>query len=174
MNEWRVIFATVVIFGAGVVSGGLLVNYADVSHLRAVPAAAASPGGFNTGLSTNTESPAATVRPAKPGVLPKPRQPEILSQQFMGRLQWELRLTQAQREEIGRILAESQNEMRQAVQGVRQLARQRIRQQLNEDQKRRFDDLFKLRHGVKKTTNVTNLPDGLPPEGEPTNAVPSV
>ena len=32
MNNWKVIFATVVIFGTGVITGGLLVNY--VQHLQ--------------------------------------------------------------------------------------------------------------------------------------------
>ena len=32
MNSWKVILATVVIFGAGVMTGGLLVNYVDHSH----------------------------------------------------------------------------------------------------------------------------------------------
>ena len=34
MNNWKVIFATVVIFGAGVITGGLLVNYVNYSHGR--------------------------------------------------------------------------------------------------------------------------------------------
>ena len=33
MNNWKVIFATAVIFGAGVITGGLLVNY--VQHCSA-------------------------------------------------------------------------------------------------------------------------------------------
>ena len=32
MNSWKVILATVVIFGTGVLTGGLLVNYVDHGH----------------------------------------------------------------------------------------------------------------------------------------------
>ena len=34
MNSWKVILAAVVIFGAGVLTGGLLVNYVEPSHPR--------------------------------------------------------------------------------------------------------------------------------------------
>ena len=37
MNNWKVIFATAVIFGAGVVTGGLLVNYVTYSHPKNNP-----------------------------------------------------------------------------------------------------------------------------------------
>ena len=41
MNNWKVILATVVIFGAGVFTGGLLVNYVDHPHPRNIH----TPGG---------------------------------------------------------------------------------------------------------------------------------
>ena len=36
MNSWKVILAAVVIFGAGVLTGGLLVDYVDHSPLQNV------------------------------------------------------------------------------------------------------------------------------------------
>ena len=38
MNSWKVILATLVIFGAGVVTGGLLVSYAVHTNLVMAPA----------------------------------------------------------------------------------------------------------------------------------------
>ncbi len=37
MNSWKVILATVVIFGAGVLTGGLLVNYVEREHRAQCP-----------------------------------------------------------------------------------------------------------------------------------------
>lgn len=45
MNSWKIILATVVIFGCGVVTGGLLVNYVERAH----PEIRRSPGRAMTG-----------------------------------------------------------------------------------------------------------------------------
>ena len=162
MNDWKIIVATVVIFGAGVISGGLLVNYADLSHLRVVaPAVPAPPNAIHA-------SSTVTLSPSKNGSLSKFKQPEILSKQFLDRLDMELHLSAVQRADIETIIKSSQDQMRQVVQGVRQNARQQIRDDLDESQKRRFDSLFKLHRDGRRPGQgadaavhagaITNLP----------------
>lgn len=168
MNEWKVIFATVIIFGAGVISGGLLVNYADLSHEKTLPPASLP-------IETTNETPAISANHLiKPVIGPKLRLPEILSKQFVDRLEVELQLTLGQRADIERIIADAQDDMRKAVQDVRQDARQKIREKLSPDQKKRFDELFKARHDFKKSANNTNAPFANPLTLPATNNVPAV
>ncbi len=141
MNYWKVILATVVIFGAGVFTGGLLVNFVDHSHPknfhRPVPAA------------TNSVAPATNLNLTKSA-----RLPEILSKPFVEQLSDELQLTPAQRAAIESIIAESQGQMRKAVQAVRQGAREKIREQLDPAQQKQFDELMK--RPLKRLQNTTN------------------
>ncbi len=154
MNEWKVIFATVIIFGAGVISGGLLVNYADLAHEKPLPLAPLPLESTNS-----TPSPSVPANHSNKTVTgSKLRLPEILSKQFVDRLEVELQLTLGQRADVEKIIADSQDDMRKAVQNVRQDARQKIREKLSPDQKQRFDDLFKARHDAKKPVSGTNAP----------------
>jgi hypothetical protein len=168
VNDWKIIFATVVIFGAGVISGGLLVDYVDVTHLKAVQPAPVVQDVGNVSPSVNSN------RVSKSSNTNKTRLPEILSKQFVDRLEKELQLTLGQRADIERIIADEQDEMRRAVQNVRQDARQKIREKLTDEQLKRFDDLFKQWHGGKKTGNGTNAPSVTPPAHISTNTVPEV
>ncbi len=161
MNDWKIIFATVVIFGAGVISGGLLVNYTDVAHLKA-----AQPPTPAVDV-TNNIAPADTNRVVR---TPNKRLPEILSRQFVDRLEKELQLTLDQRADIEKIIAQSQDEMRKSFQTIRQEARQSIREELTDEQKKRFDDLFKQNRGGKKPSNGTNAPVSPPPADPATNS----
>ncbi len=160
MNEWKVIFATVVIFGAGVISGGLLVNYADLSHLKVAQSATMQLDVSNSvsQISTNNSLKSAPA---------KPRMPEILTKQFVDRLEFELQLTLGQRADVEKIIADGQDEARKAFQNVRQDARQKIREKLTPAQKKQFDDLFKQSHPVKKTLLDTNVPAILPTTNSP-------
>jgi Spy/CpxP family protein refolding chaperone len=168
VNEWKVIFATVIIFGAGVISGGLLVNYADLSHERPIPPAALPLE------STNSAPAPAANHSNKTALGSKLRLPEILSKQFVDRLEAELQLTLGQRADIEKIIADSQDEMRKAVQDVRQDARLKIREKLSPEQRKRFDDLFKARHDFKKSGSGTNAPSANPLTLPATNGLPSV
>ncbi len=152
MNYWKVILATVVIFGAGVFTGGLLVNVVDHSHPKNPHhQAPAAPNPF--AAVTNV-------------TLPKPpRLPEILSKPFVEQLNDELQLTPAQRAAIENIIAENQAQMRKAVQAVRQGAREKIREQLDPAQQRQFDELMK--RSQKHPQNTTNTPPVL---AAPTNS----
>ncbi|HWY31466.1 MAG TPA: hypothetical protein VNX46_11955, partial [Candidatus Acidoferrum sp.] len=115
-----------------------------------------------------------TNRPPKTGNPVKARLPEILSKQFVDRLECDLQLTLGQRADIEKIIADEQDEMRKAVQNVRQDARQKIREKLTEGQRKHFDDLFKQWHGGKKAGNGTNATSLVPPPAVPTNNIPEV
>lgn len=127
MNNWKVIFATAVIFGAGVITGGLLVNYANNSRPKAVhkPAAEARA--------------AATNQVAHPPEPAKPRPPEILSKAFLQRLDDELRLAPDQHSAIQKIIGDGQNQMRKVIQD----SRLEIREVLTPEQRKQFDELMK-------------------------------
>ncbi len=157
MNSWKVILAAVVIFGTGVLTGGLLIHCA---HCK-------SPG--------NAEPPAAgaSVRPSAdnrgPGVkpeIPLPKLAERLSKDFVSRLDVALHLSPAQREVIAKIVADGQErnhalwtnvapEMRKVMQDVRQ----QIRAELTPEQLKQFEELMK-QHPPRRAPG-TNAPPGV-------------
>ena len=158
MNPWKLILATVVIFGAGIVMGGLLVNY--VIHSAPKPAHHAQ----------TVPSAATTNRPPADHVdLAKVRQPELLSQQFVQRLDDVLQLTPPQRDAIQKIICTGQ-EQNHAIwtncaaqsRQVMQEVRQQIRAQLNPDQLNQFEKLLKQAHPGARHPG-TNAAPMLPP-----------
>lgn len=152
MNNWKVIFATVVIFGAGVITGGLLVNYIQHSNKkpqRPKPAASAA------------VRMAVTNQPAETGKL---RPPEILSKQFLQQLDGALHLKAEQREAIQKIIGEGQNQIRKALQD----ARLEIREALTPEQREQFDELVK--RPFRKPIYGTNGAVAVPPT---TNSAPA-
>jgi hypothetical protein len=167
VNEWKAIFATVVIFAAGVISGGLLVNYVDLSHTK-LAHCLSTPAHVS---SANNLPSANTNNPAKPNA-GKVRMPEILTKDFVDRLEFELQLTLGQRADIEKIIADGQDESRKSFQDIRSASREKIRKQLTPKQVKLFDELFKQQHAVKRSqTAVTNSPAALE---MPTNALPVV
>ena len=153
MNNWKVIptivFATVLIFGAGVFTGGFLVNYVKQSHPKPAKRQAATVAPTNT-------APVVIATSPPPVKLPEP--PEILSRSFLQRLDTELRLTGEQREAIQKIINEGQNQMRKAMQD----ARLEIRELLSPDQLKQFDELMK--RSFKKPIFGTNPPALIAPK----------
>lgn len=156
MNNWKIIFATAVIFGAGVITGGLLVNYVQHPHFKSqrakFPAADARPA---TNAVTNNLS----VRPPENA---KSRPPEILSKQFLQQLDGTLHLTADQREAIQKIISESQNQIHKVIQD----GRLEIREVLTPEQQKQFDELVK--RPFHRPIYGTNAPAALP---APTNSV---
>jgi len=147
VNNWKVIFATVVIFGTGVITGGLLVNYVHHSHPKlqhAKPAVAAE-----------VRSPA-TNAPARPA--------EVLNKQFLLQLDAALQLKPEQRAEIQKIIGEGQNQMRKVILD----ARLEIREVLTAEQQKEFDDLVK--RPLHRPPAGTNTTAALPPA---TNSAPA-
>lgn len=123
MNTWKVIFATVVIFAAGVVTGGLLVKYSvpTPAHPQHLP--------MNR------------VQPISAGGL---------RIEFLRRVERELTLTAGQREQVDKILAASQERSKKIMEPVTpkireelQQTREQFRGVLNPEQKIRFDELLK-------------------------------
>ena len=143
MNTWKVILATLVIFGTGVVTGGLLVNYAARSWQQPQrrPALAenprGAPGNQNPGFAPNR--------------LPAPM-PGPLRKDLLDRLNQELNLSPAQRERIEHIITDGQDQTRQAWQQIepqirRELmeTRRRIRAELTPEQQARFEEVMRQR-----------------------------
>ncbi len=166
MNSWKVILATVVIFGAGVVTGGLL-----VSHVR--PA--------RPELRRNFSDPHREVAAQE---LPLSR-PEMMNKQFIEQLDSALHLAPDQRKAIEKILADGQQRNRDLwklvapqMRSVMQDVNQRIRNQLTPEQQKQFEKLMKQLRPQRRTSGTNTPPatlstTNLPPTA-PTNAPPDM
>ncbi len=155
MNAWNLILATVVIFGTGVITGGLLVDHVEQPHAKA---------------SHHTAAVAAPVTTNRPPVVRATElfnlhQPEILSQDFVQKLDDQLQFVPAQRDAIHKIIADGQcqnqalwtNWVGQSKQVLGEI-RQHIREQLNSDQRKQFETILKQMHpaGHRTSGTVTN------------------
>lgn len=158
MNYWKVILATIVIYGAGVMSGGLLVNHVDHSRFRPSRRPDSPAASVNPNSQTNIQGQAAS-RSA--------RLPEMLNRQFLQQLDEELRLAPEEHEAIQKIMTDSQNLMRKTMTD----ARLEIREQLTPAQQKQFDELVK-RSPPRRPPGATNAPPASPPAKAPaaTNA----
>jgi len=123
VNTWKVIFATVVIFGAGVVTGGLLVKYSVPTPSRP------------------QHTQANRVQPISAGGI---------RIEFLRRIERDLNLTTDQHEQVDKILTASQERSKKLMEPVTpkireelQQTREQFRAVLNPDQKIRFDELLK-------------------------------
>jgi hypothetical protein len=132
VNAWKVILSTLVIFIAGVVTGGLLVTYAlQVKQNRPKPPNSASFQGANPWAIRNRE--------------------------LLRRMDRELELTPEQHAHIETIIATSEERTRYLWKPIlpqmnkeMQLVRGEIRDQLNPDQQKKFDGLAKMRQGQRR------------------------
>jgi hypothetical protein len=154
VNYWKVIFATIVIFGAGVITGGLLVNY--VQHPSRPLFSFRQPS-----------------RPAPPAPtpyenMPPEVRPEILKTNFVQLLNDKLDLTPQQREQIRKIITQSQqntHDLWKLVAPQFQLVwrdtRQQIRDVLTPYQRKEFEFLMRQQHSVRHPPS-TNAPPVMP------------
>jgi hypothetical protein len=163
VNSLKVILATIVIFGAGVITGGLLVDH--VKH----PA-----------YSKPAHPPTPPVPPESSDV-PGPLRAPMLNKQFVEQLNDQLQLTKDQREQIQKIISQGQQSTRDLwklvgpqFQLVWRETRQQIRNVLNPDQRKQFEILMKQQRHPSSTnappaqlTVPTNLPPVQP--SAPTN-----
>ncbi len=149
MNSWKVIptivFATVLIFGAGVFTGGMLVDYVKQAHPRPMVRRNLVAAATNSVAVTN--SVASASKPVKP--------PEILTKEFLQRLDGDLHLKKEQHEAIQQIFSEGQNAIRKVLQD----ARLEIREVLTPEQRTQFDELVK--RPFRKPIFATNAPPAL-------------
>lgn len=148
MNTWKVILATLVIFIAGIVTGGLLVSYSDRAqqkHHRYWPRDLTHRRSDSESPATNSRAPVWPLRMA--GALP-----QGLRMDFLQILSREIQLTEEQRSRIEKIITEGQDrnqqlwhrmlpEMRREMQDTKE----RIRAVLNPEQIKRFEELMKQR-----------------------------
>lgn len=148
MNDWKVIptivLTTVLIFGAGVFTGGMLVDFVKQGHPRMAlrrqntpPPAAPAP---------NTNNLAVQPKPTRP--------PEILSKEFLQRLDNDLHLSKDEHEAVQKIIGDGQNQMRKVLQD----ARLEIREALTQQQRDQFDELMKrpFHKPIFNTNALTN------------------
>lgn len=140
MNAWKPILAALVIFAAGVVTGGLTIQ---IRQLQPAP----KPGA------------AAPVR--KVPAMPREAQLRELSH----RMQAELELTPDQRERIETIIRDSQERMKAVRDEVGKKIgeefkemRQRIRGELTPDQRRKFAEIMKQHDERDKRDDRTARP----------------
>ena len=162
MNSWKIILAAVVIFFAGVISGGLLVNLVKDKPPGIVGPPPAGP---------NARPPMDNHGPAGKPEVPLPRLAERLSKEFVIRLDKSLHLTMVQSNNIAKIVADGQErnhviwtnvapQMRKVMQDVNQ----QIRAELTPEQRKQFEELMKqFRPGGHR-----------PPPPPETNAPPAV
>jgi len=159
VNTWKVILATLVIFGAGVVTGGLLVGYSNYLQLhRQKPVA------------TDTPPPNPSVAIAvHTNQLPAPP-PVLLRKDFLNRLNQELKLSPEQREHIEKIISEGQERNRELWQKIEPDvraalvdAREKIRAELTPEQQTHFEEILKHWHDQRRSPP----PRGHPPAGPP-------
>jgi Spy/CpxP family protein refolding chaperone len=171
MNSWKIILAIVVIFGAGVLTGGLLVNYVEESH----------PKDIQRPLDEVTSHPQANNRDPdqpRPPDLPKPHPPEMLGKQFVQQLDNTLHLTREQRAAVAKIVADGQERNREIWTNVApqmhkmlQDVRQQIREQLTPEQRKQFEELLKrFRPPGHRQPQPPNSP---PPTNEPPMMAPT-
>jgi Spy/CpxP family protein refolding chaperone len=153
VNTWKVILATMVIFITGVVTGGLLVRFAEKE-----PAP--------------VEHGAAPPRPNPP-----PGSPGWVRIDFLRRMQKELDLTADQRQRIDKLLRESQERTKKLMEPVApslhaevQRAKEEFRDALTPEQRVRFDELVKLQQRPQKRSQPPH--EHLPSIEMPTNASP--
>ena len=153
MNNWKVILATVVIFGAGVLTGGLLVDYVTHSH----------PKNFRRPQANAVVRPPTnnTVVPG-PQDFPMPRMAKEMGKQFVQQLNDKLLLTPQQREKIEKIIAAGQNQNLEIwtntvpkLRAVIQEVNQQIRAELTPEQVKPFEELLKR---PPRRPSVTNAP----------------
>jgi Spy/CpxP family protein refolding chaperone len=153
VNTWKIIFATLVIFIAGVVTGGLLVGYSDRAQQKQHRLWSRE---FTTHRLENKQ-PAPVTRdpgPREPFTLPRisGSMPKGLRMDFLQNLDREIQLTDEQRARIETIITEGQERNKQLWSRVlpelrreMQTTKDRIRAVLNPEQVRRFEELMKQR-----------------------------
>ena len=150
MNYWKVILATIVIFGAGVITGGLLVSH--VEHPARPLFTFHQPPHPSPPVHTPYENMPAEVRP------------EILKTNFVQLLNDKLDLSPRQREQIRKIIAQSQQNTRDLwklvapqFQLVWRDTRQQIRDVLTPEQQKEFEFLMRQQRSLRREPS-TNAP----------------
>jgi len=153
VNAWKIILATIVIFAAGVFTGGFLVNCIDHSHH-------------------------AHHRPeihAEVSPLPEPPLVRQMNKDFLKKLDDKLQLSPEQHSKIEKIIATGQDRNHELwtnvapkMRAVMMDVNHQIKEQLSADQQKDFEELLKQFHPPRKqNTNV-------PAVSAPTSSIPVI
>ena len=154
MNTWKVICATLVIFVAGIVTGGVAVGFgARIKNQNIRPRENFRPSGNVPNQQMpqvgNLPNPGARD-PRSPLNFAKGPQSRLMSLEFLEKLHKEIGLTQGQRERIAEIMADGQQRNKKIWERIEpdlrremQETQKRIREILNEDQRKRWEELMK-------------------------------
>lgn len=153
MNTWKILLATLVIFGAGVITGGLLVGYSD----RAARESARR-------RSADRRDAIADVQrmPVESDARPAVRENRLplMRKELLDQLNRELNLTPEQRDRIESIIHDGQQQTHDLWHKEMVQTRQRILAELNPDQQRRFQRLFKPRASDPRRAPARPRPPG--------------
>jgi hypothetical protein len=152
VNTWKVILATMVIFGTGVVTGGLLVHHADRGGGR-------RPAHATTAVHAAQPSPAGALRI-----------------EFLRRMEKDLSLTPAQHEPIDKLLKEGQERMKKLQDTVEPRRREELKKTIEEfravltpEQQKRFDELLKQQQQRVREQRKAAPPREHPPQSPSTS-----
>ena len=190
MNTWKVIFATLVIFVTGVVTGGLLVSYADRASQRSRSLRQRAEGR----VPGNNQNLPAMVIPRDPQSQRLPnliqnRMPRGVSLEFLQKLDAEIHLTAGQHERIEQIITDGQLRNKEIWERIspelrREMAetQKHIREVLTPEQLVRFEELMKQSRSAGRRNNEEPMQPGtrprdqqrrpLPPRDTPENSQP--
>ena len=153
MNAWKVILATLVIFGAGVITGGLLVRFIDGNTPHPPSTQASAP--------ENPRRPGTQSAIARQNKLPPPNLPGPLRKDFLDRLDHDLKLSPQQRECIEKIICEGQErtkaiweEVEPDMHEVLTETRSRICGELTPEQRTCFEQSLKQQKAKNASTNA--------------------
>lgn len=145
MSPWKVILATMIIFGCGVVTGGLVVKVRNAPRTTAARFDASRQPGRNVALNN----------PSPPW--------QIQRQEFLRKMDKQLDLTPEQRQRIDKIMHQSQERTRPLWQQIApqmgeelHRVREEIRKELTPEQQKRYNELLKARPNRKP--DGTNAP----------------
>lgn len=151
MNTWKIILATLLIFGSGVVTGGLVVAHSERIKQRPFFQQRREANERNRVLPREVNSRPVGVQPSVPNPQANPPlgMPGGLRMELLQRMERTMNLTSGQREKIETILRESQERVRVILEPTQpqvrhemQTARESIRQVLTRDQITKFDELM--------------------------------
>jgi Spy/CpxP family protein refolding chaperone len=138
VNSWKIIVAALVIFAAGVITGGVTVKLSGrLARGAAAPTAASA---------------AALASPGEAAVAPGVAFPLLQRMEMLRRLDTALNLSPGQRDSIDALVRESQEHVRKLWEPIRPKAQDEFRQLrdkvkavLTEEQRAQFEDLMRRR-----------------------------
>lgn len=162
MSIWRVIAATFVIFLAGIITGAIATNHYHARQPRLAPAPAASLPEHTLWPKTSTNVPPASTNAWR-----------RLTTDFMASFGKELNLAPEQAAKIETIITDGQKRTKEIsdqlgpkIRDEMKETREKIRAELNPEQRKKFDTLYRGKPPAKKPEKKTSRNHATPVEGE--------